>query len=40
MAIKRDIRTDEIVELAAYIAGPHGAMMTGVMHTMDGGMGA
>ena len=31
---------DEIAELAAYIAGPHGAMMTGAMHTIDGGMGA
>jgi cyclic-di-GMP-binding biofilm dispersal mediator protein len=40
MAIKRHIRTDEIAELAAYIAGPHGAMMTGAMHTIDGGMGA
>jgi hypothetical protein len=27
-------RTDEIAELAAYIAGPHGAMMTGAMHTI------
>ena len=33
-------RTDEIAEFAAYIAGPHGAMMTGAMHTIDGGMGA
>jgi cyclic-di-GMP-binding biofilm dispersal mediator protein len=40
MAIKRHVRTDEIAELAAYIAGPHGAMMTGAMHTIDGGMGA
>lgn len=40
MAIKRHIRTDEIAELTAYIAGPHGAMMTGAMHTIDGGMGA
>jgi cyclic-di-GMP-binding biofilm dispersal mediator protein len=40
MAIKRHIRTDEIAELAAYIAGPHDAMMTGAMHTIDGGMGA
>ena len=35
MAIKRHIRTDEIAELAAYIAGPHDAMMTGAMHTID-----
>jgi cyclic-di-GMP-binding biofilm dispersal mediator protein len=40
MAIKRHIRADEIAEFAAYIAGPHGAMMTGAMHTVDGGMGA
>jgi cyclic-di-GMP-binding biofilm dispersal mediator protein len=40
MAIKRHIRTDEIAEFAAYIAGPHSAMMTGAMHTIDGGMGA
>src|SRR5258705_4204632 len=40
MAIKRHIRADEIAELTAYIAGPHGAMMTGAMHTIDGGMGA
>jgi cyclic-di-GMP-binding biofilm dispersal mediator protein len=39
MAIKRHIRPDEIAELTAYIAGPHGAMMTGAMHTIDGGMG-
>jgi cyclic-di-GMP-binding biofilm dispersal mediator protein len=40
MAIKRHIRADEIAELAAYVAGPHGAMMTGAMHTIDGGFGA
>ena len=40
MAIKRHIRGDEIAELTAYIAGPHGAMMTGAMHTIDGGFGA
>ena len=40
MAIKRHIRSDEIAEFAAYIAGPHGAMMTGAMHTIDGGFGA
>jgi hypothetical protein len=33
-------RTDEIAELAAYIAGPHGAMMTGAMHTIDSGISA
>ena len=40
MAIKRHIRGDEIAEFAAYLAGPHAAMMTGAMHTIDGGMGA
>ena len=40
MAIKRHIRADEIAELTAYLAGPHGAMMTGAMHTIDGGFGA
>jgi cyclic-di-GMP-binding biofilm dispersal mediator protein len=39
MAIKRHILTDEVAELAAYVAGPHGAMMTGAMHTIAGGMG-
>jgi hypothetical protein len=27
MAIKRHIRADEVAELTAYIAGPHGAMI-------------
>jgi len=40
MAIKRHVHADEIAELAAFVAGPHGAMMTGAMHTIDGGMGA
>jgi len=40
MAIKRHVRSDEVAELAAYLAGPHGAMMTGAMHTIDGGFGA
>lgn len=40
MAIKRHIRPDEIAELAAYLAGPHGAMITGSMQTIDGGFGA
>ena len=40
MAIKRHVRSDEVAELTAYIAGPHGAMMTGAMHTIDGGFGA
>lgn len=40
MAIKRHAHADEIAELAAFIAGPHGAMITGSMQTIDGGMGA
>jgi cyclic-di-GMP-binding biofilm dispersal mediator protein len=40
MAIKRHARTDEIAELAAFIAGPHGAMITGSLQTIDGGFGA
>lgn len=40
MAIKRHARADEVAELAAYIAGPHGAMITGSMQTIDGGFGA
>lgn len=40
MAIKRHADADEIAELAAFIAGPHGAMITGSMQTIDGGFGA
>jgi cyclic-di-GMP-binding biofilm dispersal mediator protein len=40
MAIKRHVHADEVAELTAFIAGPHGAMMTGAMHTIDGGFGA
>jgi cyclic-di-GMP-binding biofilm dispersal mediator protein len=40
MAIKRHAHPTEIAELAAYIAGPHGAMITGSMQTIDGGFGA
>lgn len=40
MAIKRHARADEIAELTAYIAGPHGAMITGSLQTIDGGFGA
>jgi cyclic-di-GMP-binding biofilm dispersal mediator protein len=40
MAIKRHTRPTEIAELAAYIAGPHAAMITGSMQTIDGGFGA
>jgi cyclic-di-GMP-binding biofilm dispersal mediator protein len=40
MAIKRHARGEEIAELAAFLAGPHGAMITGSMQTIDGGFGA
>lgn len=40
MAIKRHARADEVAELAAYLAGPHGAMITGSLQTIDGGFGA
>ncbi|TXL82241.1 SDR family oxidoreductase [Vineibacter terrae] len=40
MAIKRHARASEIAELAAFLAGPHGAMITGSMQTIDGGFGA
>lgn len=40
MAIKRHARASEIAELAAFIAGPHGAMITGSLQTIDGGFGA
>ena len=40
MAIKRHAQASEIAELTAYVAGPHGAMITGSMQTIDGGFGA
>jgi cyclic-di-GMP-binding biofilm dispersal mediator protein len=40
MAVKRHIHADEVAELTAYLAGPHGAMITGSMQTIDGGFGA
>lgn len=40
MAIKRHIHADEIAEYTAFIAGPHGAMITGAFQTIDGGFGA
>ena len=29
-----------VVDLSRALAGPHAAMMTGALHTIDGGMGA
>jgi cyclic-di-GMP-binding biofilm dispersal mediator protein len=40
MAIKRHAHGAEIAELAAFLAGPHGAMITGSMQSIDGGFGA
>lgn len=40
MAIKRHAHTSEIAELTAFLAGPHGAMITGSQQTIDGGFGA
>lgn len=40
MAIKRHAHAGEVAELAAYLAGPHAAMITGSMQTIDGGFGA
>jgi cyclic-di-GMP-binding biofilm dispersal mediator protein len=40
MAIKRHIHASEVAELVAFIAGPHAAMITGSMQTMDGGFAA
>lgn len=40
MAIKRHIEPAEVAELVAYLAGPHGAMITGSLQTIDGGFGA
>jgi cyclic-di-GMP-binding biofilm dispersal mediator protein len=34
------VMASEIAELVAYIAGPHSAMITGVMQTIGGGFGA
>ena len=40
MAIKRHIRPDEIAGLVSYLASEEAAMVTGAMHTIDGGFGA
>lgn len=40
MAITRHVRAEEVAELVAYVAGPHGAMITGSFQTIDGGFGA
>ncbi len=40
MAIKRHARPEEIAEYVAFVAGPHGAMITSAIQTIDGGFGA
>ncbi|MGW8204010.1 SDR family oxidoreductase [Sphingomonas bisphenolicum] len=40
MAIKRHATGEEIAGLAAYLAGPEASIITGAMHTIDGGFGA
>ncbi|SMH62650.1 SDR family oxidoreductase [Azospirillum agricola] len=40
MAIKRHAHASEIAEFTAFVAGPHGAMITGSLQTIDGGFGA
>lgn len=40
MAIKRHATADEVAGLAAYLAGPEAGIVTGAMHTIDGGFGA
>jgi cyclic-di-GMP-binding biofilm dispersal mediator protein len=40
MAIKRHIRASEIAEYVAFIASPHGAMITGSFQMIDGGFAA
>ena len=40
LAIKRHARPEEIAGLAAYLAGPEAAYVTGAQHTIDGGFGA
>jgi cyclic-di-GMP-binding biofilm dispersal mediator protein len=40
MAIKRHARADEIAGMVAYLAGSEAGMVTGAMHTIDGGFGA
>lgn len=40
MAIKRHIRSSEVAEFVAFVAGPNAAMITGSMQTIDGGFAA
>jgi cyclic-di-GMP-binding biofilm dispersal mediator protein len=40
MAIKRHAQPEEVAGMVAYLVGPEAAIVTGAMHTIDGGMGA
>jgi len=40
MAIKRHAHASEIAEYVAFVASPHGAMITGSLQTIDGGFAA
>lgn len=40
MAIKRHATGEEIAGFAAYLAGPEAGIITGALHTIDGGFGA
>jgi cyclic-di-GMP-binding biofilm dispersal mediator protein len=40
MAIKRHAASDEIAGMVAYLAGPEAGIVTGALHTIDGGFGA
>lgn len=40
MAIKRHGTADEVAGMVAYLAGPEARIVTGAMHTIDGGFGA
>lgn len=40
MAIKRHARPEEVAGMVAYLAGPEAAVVTGALHTIDGGFGA
>ncbi len=40
MAIKRHVDGKEVAALTAYLAGPEASMITGAMHTIDGGFAA
>lgn len=39
-AIKRHAQPEEVAGMVAYLIGLEAAIVTGAMHTIDGGMGA